>query len=723
MGVVLGGSTTSFNYYIGLNQFWAIERVPAQGEQEPNYPRVISVGGLRLDMPSIDTTSTYYAEQDVDEARVKVIVNNSDKAFSCEAFVAVNNNTLIISLLHNDTKPVPINVTTWTTPGGDVPRQTKAGCTDSRGQTANCTGSTTAYGLWISRQAYPNSPYPVTVGVGTRIWNAQTEGTETDNKSYSTARVLVSPNVAATIFTNVMTNKDSGMEDPVPAVQSYLLSLSNESVTNFETEHKLWWKQYWNMSSISLPQEPLIENYWYGAQYILACSSRDGKVAPGLWGPWVTTDSAAWHGDYTLNYNFQAPFYGTYSSNRLSMALSQYKPILDYIPQGRMNSKAFNCTGLHYPVHIAPWGFSGSLGPRGNLRQHSTASFCALNFISHWEYSMNMTFLKTVAYPFVTEVAEFWECWLQKENTDTGYRWVDPHDCTNENCGGDPSDFNSIVSLTFIQRIFSGLIDMAKEMGMEPKPLWLDFLQNLSNYSTINVTVPNVGPGLIWQFSEPTSGQVKPPSSHINPLNLYPIWPSEVVNLATSEDDQLTIGKNSVLYMSSWTQGNAFMEIFPAAVRVRLDASILIPIWRDTLSHTMLKSLYVSEGGGGVETAGGTQAVNDMLMQSVGGIISFFPVWPDGEDASFVDLRAKGAFLVSASYNGTRKTIDSPIRIYSEAGRNCSVLRPLSSPWQDIKVMEVLANGSKRNVGIQWTGTKLFTFQTSGNTVYEVTLS
>lgn len=264
---------------------------------------------------------------------------------------------------------------------------------------------------------------------------------------------------------------------------------------------------------------------------------------------------------------------------------------------------------------------------------------------------------------------------------------------------------------------------MAKEMGMEPKPLWLDFLQNLSNYSTINVTVPNVGPGLIWQFSEPTSGQAKPPSSHINPLNLYPIWPSEVVNLATSEDDQLTIGKNSVLYMSSWTQGNAFMEIFPAAVRVRLDSSILIPIWRDTLSHTMLKSLYVSEGGGGVETASGTQAVNDMLMQSVGGIISFFPVWPDGEDASFVDLRAKGAFLVSASYNGTRKTIDSSIRIYSEAGRNCSVLRPLSSPWQDIKVMEVLANGSKRNVGIQWTGTKLFTFQTSGNTVYEVTLS
>ena len=264
---------------------------------------------------------------------------------------------------------------------------------------------------------------------------------------------------------------------------------------------------------------------------------------------------------------------------------------------------------------------------------------------------------------------------------------------------------------------------MAKEIGAEPRPIWLDILQNLSNYSTINVTVPNVGPGLIWQFSEPTSSQIKPPSSRINPLDLYPIWPSEVVNLVTSDDDRLTIGRNSVLYMSSWTQGNAFMEIFPAAVRVGVDTSILMPIWRDTLNHTMLKSLYVSEGGGGVETTGATQAVNDMLMQSVGGTISFFPVWPDNEDATFVNLRAKGAFLVSAAYNGTRKTIDSPLQIYSEAGRNCTVLNPWSSSSQDIRVMEVLPNGSKRNVRIQWTGTKLFTFQTTGNSAYEVSLS
>lgn len=31
-------------------------------------------------------------------------------------------------------------------------------------------------------------------------------------------------------------------------------------------------------------------------------------------------------------------------------------------------------------------------------------------------------------------------------------------------------------------------------------------------------------------------------------LTHYPIWPSEVVNLVTSDEEQLTIGRNSVLY-------------------------------------------------------------------------------------------------------------------------------------------------------------------------------
>jgi alpha-L-fucosidase 2 len=46
------------------------------------------------------------------------------------------------------------------------------------------------------------------------------------------------------------------------------------------------------------------------------------------------------------------------------------------------------------------------------------------------------------------------------------------------------------------------------------------------------------------------------------------------------------------------------------------------------------------------------QAVNDMLMSSYSRCIRLFDAWPTGQDASFTTLRAKGAFLVSASLTG-----------------------------------------------------------------------
>lgn len=151
--------------------------------------------------------------------------------------MAVSNNTLIISLNHTGTDALPVNVTTWTTPGGDVSRETNAGCTDAKGQKTDCKANTASYGLWVSRQAYPKSPYP---GVGTRIWNAQSKGQETDNRSFSTAQIMISPQQPVTIATSAMTNRDTGTDDPVPAVQSYLMSLSNDSTTHLQTENSLW---------------------------------------------------------------------------------------------------------------------------------------------------------------------------------------------------------------------------------------------------------------------------------------------------------------------------------------------------------------------------------------------------------------------------------------------------------------------------------------------------
>ena len=66
-----------------------------------------------------------------------------------------------------------------------------------------------------------------------------------------------------------------------------------------------WWAAFWARSFVHLPTEPAIEALWNGAQYILACSASPdvdpATPAPGLGGPFVTSDNSGWNGDYTLD--------------------------------------------------------------------------------------------------------------------------------------------------------------------------------------------------------------------------------------------------------------------------------------------------------------------------------------------------------------------------------------------------------------------------------------
>ena len=86
--------------------------------------------------------------------------------------------------------------------------------------------------------------------------------------------------------------------------------------------------------------------------------------------------------------------------------------------------------GLHLPVCIGPWGIlpAGEL----DLGQRSDAAFAALNFIWQYQYTQDLEFLKTTAYPYLLEVADFWEDYLKLE----GGRYVIYKDAIHE-CSGD----------------------------------------------------------------------------------------------------------------------------------------------------------------------------------------------------------------------------------------------------------------------------------------------
>ncbi|WP_046500195.1 glycoside hydrolase family 95-like protein [Streptomyces odonnellii] len=85
-------------------------------------------------------------------------------------------------------------------------------------------------------------------------------------------------------------------------------------------------------------------------------------------------------------------------------------------------------------------------------------------------------------------------------------------------------------------------------------------------------------------------------------------------------------------------------------------------------------NLRIADPFHGIEKSGATEAVNSMLAQSDQGIVTLFPVWPAGKNASFWQLRQKGAFVVSSAKENDRA---SYAEVTSEAG---GTLR-LKNPW------------------------------------------
>ena len=101
------------------------------------------------------------------------------------------------------------------------------------------------------------------------------------------------PQTSATIVSTVLTSLTTNSAPPLPLAVN-----ANQAadVAALSAQAKKFWSSFWSKSSVSLPTRPELERFWFSAQYLMGMASRLGRVAPGLWGPWVSTDAPAWCG-------------------------------------------------------------------------------------------------------------------------------------------------------------------------------------------------------------------------------------------------------------------------------------------------------------------------------------------------------------------------------------------------------------------------------------------
>lgn len=696
IGLTLGGTADQLTFYFGKNDFWRAYPVyPGGGIALPGWLEV-SIGALK--------GANYYAEQIQDKALIKGRFKKDQLQLDLKAWVTATHNTVVAEFTANQAC------------------QLKLGLQATTGNTSVTDKGRDGEVIWLSR-SFENTPlleWPTHVAIALKVIGAVAD---------QAGNVQLKPNQKVTLAITLYTNQDR--KDWKSAAIAETKALTDQQIAGFRAEHEAWWKDFWSQSKIEIG-DPFIEKYYYASQYLFASSSRGDKFAPGIWGPFVTRDSSAWGGDYHLNYNYQAPYWAAYSSNHIDETKNFDQPVLDYMEKGKAHAKSLlQMKGIYYPVGIGPKGLVTTRWPltpdemekryatRENtiddgykfLGQKINAVFSVGNMLMRFYSTYDQAYARKV-YPYMMECANFWEDYLKFEKGRyviymDHYGEVMPNLRNQGKWRDQLGDFNSTLSLGLVKMLFKGIIDVSIFLNEDAprREKWQHIVTHLSDF-----TVGEVDGKLSLKSVEKSPSAWHSRIGGLARVSIHGlILPGGICGPVTdSAFNQILLSdvgrwKERMKAPGEWgnTLGNGIETCFPGAVRVGYDADEILKQLKDRIEAGSFPNLWITAEGGGIETLAAVPlTINEMLMQSYEQVIRIFPNWNRNKNASFENLRAYGAFLVSSKLEKGQIT---ELKMISEAGRPCII----ENPWPG-KNAQLFRNGKPAEL----LSGKRFSFQT-----------
>ena len=465
------------------------------------------------------------------------------------------------------------------------------------------------------------------------------------------------------------------------------------SVATSWSRHLAWWRRFWSKSYVDIPDKTL-QAWWYGSLYVLASCSRAGHVAPGLWGNWITSTHMGWQGDYTLDYNYEAPFWAAYPTNHVSLADPYDAPLLAWMKRGQGLAHKLHEHGLLYYTHLAPspgW----SADNFRSLDQKSDALFAAVDCIQRWRYTDSVAYARKV-WPFLAGVARFWDHDLKWVHG----RYVDEDDAPDEHLWGAAQDRNPATTIGFLRMLYPALIAMSRQLHRDKREraTWRRIDAHLSPLplaparsvaairAAVGSPIPRDTPVILqsergMQWVNISKGDrfgrnppVRPVGSSAGMDSLQVVFPAWNIGLE-SRPWLRRAALDTANDMRLWYDSNDTSSFYPAAADVEYNPEVILRHLRLLVTHIGYANFAYAMPAGGIENeATVPTTIAAMLLQSYQRDIHVFPDWPRTEDASFGDLLAAGDFSVSSRLTGGHVAY---VRIVSRRGGPCR----LANPW------------------------------------------
>lgn len=440
-------------------------------------------------------------------------------------------------------------------------------------------------------------------------------------------------------------------------------------LAKLEASHRGWWHAYYPKSFVSVP-DSAVESFYWIQMYKMASASRQGGPIMDLMGPWFMRTE--WPGVW-WNLNIQLQYWPFYMSNHLEEA----EPLLEALWKNRdqLSSNAAPHGADSYAIGRATG--PDCLAPVGT--EVGNLPWALHNLWMHYRSCMDDALLRDRIFPLMKGSFLYLRHILVEKGDGT---LVLPKTAS-------PEYLDSVESCTYTlacTRWLASTLIVADERLKAGDPIVAecrDVLKRLEPYPVEPATGLMVGKGVPFA------------RSHRHWSHLFPIYPFYEYTWEQSESVELI--ERSV---RNWTdKPGAFAGYSWLAAAAMHSAAgrgdTALEFLHAFLKKSPLPNTLYREGSPVIETPlQFARTLQEMLLTSHGGLIRVFPGVPSAwKDVAFADLRAEGAFLVSARREGGKTRW---VRVVSLAGEPCRVRTGLEG---EVKVQSARAGGLTAHAG------------------------
>ncbi|KAK3322900.1 Six-hairpin glycosidase-like protein [Apodospora peruviana] len=223
--------------------------------------------------------------------------------------------------------------------------------------------------------------------------------------------------------------------------------------------------------------DPYLESLLFDySRHLLISSSRPNSLPANLQGRWSEELGPAWSADYHTNINLQMNYWAADQTGLAETSTALWSYMIDtWVPRGTETAKLlYDAPGFVVHNEVDIFGFTAMKEGAEWANYPAAAAWMMQHVFDNFDYTQDLTFLKTQGYPLIKAVAQFWLSQLQLDTfSKDGTLVVNP--CNSPEQG--PTTFGCTHYQQLIHQVLSSILTTAPLVS-EPDTA---FLSNISS--------------------------------------------------------------------------------------------------------------------------------------------------------------------------------------------------------------------------------------------------